>query len=108
MDGEISIRISFKLPNKNIFFSFIQYPRNLNSDSIQEVKSAYLETAGREYNIIAVDWEESASDMFYFNAAYATKIVGKYVGHVINHMSAKHDVNLKDVHIIAHSLGAHV
>ncbi|KAL7036298.1 hypothetical protein ACKWTF_008770 [Chironomus riparius] len=81
---------------------------NRNSDSVQEVKSAYLETAGKDYNVIAVDWEESARDILYFNAAYATKTVGKYVANVINHMSAKHGVNLKDVHIIGHSLGAHV
>lgn len=55
-----------------------------------------------------MDWEESARDILYFNAAYATKTVGKYVANVINHMSAKHGVNLKDVHIIGHSLGAHV
>jgi len=107
MDGEISISISLIFPLK-IICSLISYPRSINSDSVAEVRSAYLEKTGKDYNVIAVDWEEAASDILYFTSAYATKSIGEYVAHVINHMHVKHGANLTDIHIIGHSLGAHV
>ncbi|XP_070500867.1 pancreatic triacylglycerol lipase-like [Chironomus tepperi] len=81
---------------------------NIKCDFVQDIKDAYLKIAGYDYNIIVVDWKESASDNVYIDSVYATKTIGEFVGHVINHMHAEHDVDLSDVHIIGYSLGAHV
>lgn len=70
------------------------------------IKDAYLNEPV-DYNIIGVDWRDIAGDNNYLNSASATKSVGENVAHVINHMVVNHNADLKDIHIIGHSLGAH-
>lgn len=82
------------------------YTRSLNNDIIQMIKDAYLNEPV-DYNIIGVDWRDIAGDNNYLNSASATKSVGENVAHVINHMVVNHNADLKDIHIIGHSLGAH-
>jgi hypothetical protein len=48
-----------------------------------------------------------AGDNNYLRSAGSTRDVGRNIAQVINHMVTKHDANLKDFHIIGHSLGAH-
>lgn len=48
-----------------------------------------------------------AGDNNYLRSAASTRNVGRNVAMVIEHMVTKHNVNLEDIHIIGHSLGAH-
>lgn len=89
------------IANQNFFTT-----RSLSSDAIQTIKNAYLEEE-EDYNLIGVDWNEMASDNNYLRSAGSTRDVGRNIAQVINHMVSKHDANLKDFHIIGHSLGAH-
>lgn len=58
--------------------------------------------------MIVTDWEDAASDIMYFGAAYSTKIIGQYVAHLVYHMYISYGIKLSDIHIIGYSLGAHV
>lgn len=49
-----------------------------------------------------------ADDKNYLRAAASTKNVGRNVAMVIDHMVTEHNANLDDIHIVGHSLGAHV
>lgn len=60
-----------------------------------------------DYNLIGVDWSEMAGDNNYLRSAGSTRDVGRNIALVINQMVTKHDADLKDFHIIGHSLGAH-
>ena len=73
---------------------------------MNNIRDAYF-NAGRDYNIIAVDWKDAASDALYLGSVGAIKVIGKFLAHVVNHMVAVHGANAANIHIIGHSLGAH-
>lgn len=56
----------------------------------------------------AVDWGEMADDNNYLRSAASTQNVGRNVAMVIDHMVTKRKARLEDIHIIGHSLGAHI
>ncbi|RZC35443.1 inactive pancreatic lipase-related protein 1-like, partial [Asbolus verrucosus] len=57
-------------------------------------------------NVIVVDWARLAG-LIYFNAVNHTLPVGNYVGQFLQFLE-NNSVDLKTVHIIGHSLGAHI
>ena len=60
-------------------------------------------------NIIGVDWEALYLFTDYEHSARTSIRVGKYVGKMFSEMLFKKlGVNPNDVHVIGHSLGAHV
>lgn len=65
---------------------------------------AYLQQG---YNVIAVDWEESAYDG-YFTAIDAISGIAQFLGNYIIQLSSTKSFSLSNVHIIGHSLGAHI
>ncbi|XP_070500866.1 inactive pancreatic lipase-related protein 1 [Chironomus tepperi] len=92
--------------SKQTKFIIHGWKNNLNNDIIQVIKDAYLKEE-LNYNIIGVDWSEIAADNNYLRSASATKDVGRNVAYVINHMVVYNGAELKNFHIIGHSLGAH-
>lgn len=72
---------------------------------INEIVQAYISKGN--VNVIAVDWDTLASK-FYISAIRRTKYVGKLLAKLIDYLVANQKCNLKRIHIIGHSLGAHV
>lgn len=60
------------------------------------------------YNVITVDWSESASWKAYPLPAYMTWQVGGIVARLIDSLVKKYLVSLDNIHVIGHSLGSHV
>lgn len=73
----------------------------------QELVQAYLRTS--DYNIITVDWSNLGSkDKLYPNARGKISIVATKVAKVINSLVLRNGIKLPNLHIIGHSLGAHI
>ncbi|XP_054157498.1 pancreatic lipase-related protein 2-like [Oppia nitens] len=62
---------------------------------------------GYNFNVIIYDWKIPASDDNYFNSAFNTQIVGSMLAYFIRTLNTM-GVNLQNIHLIGHSLGAHV
>lgn len=67
--------------------------------------AAYLKEG--EYNIIGVDWSKLCSQD-YLSAIKGAYVAAQQVSDLINWLSASRNVKLANIHIIGHSLGAHV
>lgn len=70
--------------------------------------AAYLVRGKHNVNFIAVNWYAGSLTNNYAVARRRVNVVGPYVGRLINLLTDKMDMNLPDVHIVGHSLGAHV
>ena len=83
----------------------------------KNVKNAYLETKSKhDYNVIVLDWKALAlpvPESFFRGTSYPgavknVKIVADGLAAFIVWLEKDFDVNLDQVHLIGHSLGAHV
>lgn len=61
-----------------------------------------------DYNIILVDYETAAFEAFYSQSVANARVVGAHLAEFILFLTTLHGVDIKDVHLIGHSLGAHV
>lgn len=71
----------------------------------QGVREALLEND--DYNIIAVDWSRARS-VTYAASVLAVEGAGRKVAKLIDFLVNNHGLQLKDLEIVGHSLGAHV
>uniref|UniRef100_A0A1L8EHW9 Putative phospholipase a1-like protein n=1 Tax=Haematobia irritans TaxID=7368 RepID=A0A1L8EHW9_HAEIR len=69
------------------------------------IRKAFLSHGN--HNIITVDWNRGRS-VDYASSVLAISGVGKKVANLIDFLITKHGLQLRDVEIIGHSLGAHV
>ena len=60
-----------------------------------------------DYNVIGVDWSEGAKQ-FYPKAVANTRVVGAVIANLVRTLVNKAGLKLEDLHVIGHSLGAHV
>lgn len=60
-----------------------------------------------DYNVFRVDWG-GGSQTVYSQALANTRVVGLEIARLVNWFADKFQVNTRDVHIIGHSLGAHI
>lgn len=77
-----------------------------DKNSVVAIKDEYLK--GKNYNVISVDWSDTADFLFYPSVAPQTKAVGNIVGKFLDALSERYQVTGSQVHLIGHSLGAHV
>ncbi|XP_074038497.1 endothelial lipase isoform X2 [Leptinotarsa decemlineata] len=93
--------INLSNPVKIIIHGFL-------SSSAEEIfvvnKNAYLETG--DYNIFAMDWSVLCQ-FEYLSAVRGARIAGHYLGKFLNWL-VQMGVPLKSIHLIGHSMGAHV
>lgn len=68
---------------------------------------AYMES-GENVNVITVNWEIVAGKVDYRASATDTHNVGKEVATLILFLNENNLLNIQDLHLIGHSLGAHV
>ncbi|CAG2172816.1 unnamed protein product, partial [Oppiella nova] len=83
------------------------YPGNPTGvNYMEQMKNVILNNSCA--NVVAIDWSKPAKAVDYFQSAANTKIVGQMIGCVINRLSANLGVDPQDIHLIGHSLGAHI
>ena len=71
----------------------------------KEIRDAWLSLG--DYNIIVVDWARARS-VEYASSVLAVPTVGKKVAGMIDYLATNHGMSLDSLHVIGHSLGAHV
>ncbi|KAG8232976.1 hypothetical protein J437_LFUL012623 [Ladona fulva] len=74
--------------------------------AVQSIKDKYVEV--EDCNVIGVDWSKLAGTVNYNLAKRRTKVVGSYTAKLIDFLVNEGKMKLADVHLIGHSLGAHV
>ncbi|CAH2108218.1 unnamed protein product [Euphydryas editha] len=64
----------------------------------------------REYdlNVIIVDWSELSKNIIYPFAAFSTRYVGKRIAKLLNSIKKTFIISGRNIHLIGHSLGAHI
>jgi len=89
-------------PTRFVIHGWTQsYLNSMNSD----IRKAFLSKG--DYNVIVVDWARARS-VDYATSVMAVAATGKKVAKMINFLKDNHGLNLNDVYVIGHSLGAHV
>ncbi|KAL1517858.1 hypothetical protein ABEB36_001566 [Hypothenemus hampei] len=88
-------------PTKIIIHGFMS---SIKNNVFQLMKNAYLDTGN--YNVIGMDWS-FLCQIEYTSAMRGVKIAGQHLTDFINWLTLN-GVKTEDVHIIGHSLGAHV
>ena len=61
-----------------------------------------------DVNVVIVDWEKGADRKDYSQAAANTRVVGALTANVIRKMKGYAKARYRDIHLIGHSLGAHI
>uniref|UniRef100_A0A2S2QF13 Lipase member H-B n=1 Tax=Sipha flava TaxID=143950 RepID=A0A2S2QF13_9HEMI len=77
-----------------------------NSTGVFVIKTAYVDTGG--YNIITVDWSSIGNDIIYSIPARSTASVGAKIAEFLDNVVKVTNLRASDIHLIGHSLGAHV
>ncbi|XP_023952549.2 lipase member H-like [Bicyclus anynana] len=77
-----------------------------NSNATQLIKNAYLNM--QDVNVVVVDWQKDAAHENYLESASLTMIVAEKVKDMVLSLAFRYQVASRDVHLIGHSLGAHV
>ncbi|KAK9712526.1 Lipase [Popillia japonica] len=89
------------IPTKIIIHGYLS---NINEQVFTLPKDAYL--AQDNYNIIGMDWS-ALCEFEYFSARKGAQTAGKSLFYFLQFL-ARQDVSYDDIHLIGHSLGAHV
>ncbi|XP_037818905.1 pancreatic triacylglycerol lipase-like [Lucilia sericata] len=74
-------------------------------NSIRPLRNAYM-AQGKE-NVFLVDWE-NAANLDYPSSRLAVGKVAIFLGKLLENYLNKHEIPLSEVHLIGHSLGAHI
>lgn len=67
---------------------------------------AYVDIGG--FNVVSVDWSSIAEDPMYPVPAYLTRAVGSALAAFLDRLVDTARIKPSDIHLIGHSLGAHV
>ncbi|XP_017470989.1 PREDICTED: inactive pancreatic lipase-related protein 1-like [Rhagoletis zephyria] len=76
------------------------------SNSIQAIRNAYTERGN--VNVFAINWSDQADNIYYLEPARYTVQVGRAVAQLIDLLVEEKDADPKSIHLIGHSLGAHI
>lgn len=69
---------------------------------------AYFKKGSHNVNLIAVNWRDGADTVDYAGARHRVNRVGSYVAQFIDFLVDRGKLNLKELVLVGHSLGAHV
>ncbi|CAG9761757.1 unnamed protein product [Ceutorhynchus assimilis] len=88
-------------PTKIVTHGFMS---GIKNDVFTSIRDSYLDSG--YYNVIGMDWS-ALCQTEYVSAMRGAKIAGQHLGDFINWLSLN-QVQLEMIHLIGHSLGAHV
>ncbi|XP_062122594.1 phospholipase A1 VesT1.02-like [Drosophila sulfurigaster albostrigata] len=81
------------------------WTQSYTSSMNKEIRAAWLSHG--DYNVIIVDWARARS-VDYASSVVAVPTVGKKVAALVNYLKSDHGLDLNNLYVIGHSLGAHV
>ena len=61
-----------------------------------------------DFNIILVDWRSGAREIVYTQSVANIRVIGAQTARLLSRLQLDCGIELSDVHIIGHSLGAHL
>lgn len=61
-----------------------------------------------DYNVICVDWRQYSTDLSYAGAKLRAKHIAKDIACVLKKITYNMTVGVHDLHLIGHSMGAHI
>lgn len=93
-------------PDKWTIFLVHGWRANERDGGISWIRESYFENA-LDVNVITADWEDLASNLYYFESARRTNDVGRTIAELIDYMVSNMSLSLERTHIVGHSLGAH-
>ncbi|KAJ0175583.1 hypothetical protein K1T71_008742 [Dendrolimus kikuchii] len=96
----------FMLSNKCVKIITHGWRSTADQPVVELIKNAYLET--KNCNVITVDWSSIADSIIYSWVANDVKTVGKKLGLFLDRLYDCYKVTGDKIHLIGHSLGAHV
>jgi len=76
------------------------------SNSIQSIRGAYAQRG--KVNVFAINWRDQADNIYYLKPARYTVQVGRAVAKLIDLLVEEKNANSNRIHLIGHSLGAHI
>ncbi|XP_058119574.1 phospholipase A1 VesT1.02-like [Anopheles ziemanni] len=79
---------------------------NKNSPFVEQLRHAYIRRW--DYNVIVVDWSSCAKLWNYIRAVKCVPVVGKSLAFLLDELHRRRELQLENVYIVGHSLGAHV
>ena len=72
------------------------------------MKDIFLRSKPGHYNVFGVNWSNGSQTTFYNSAVANTRVVGALVGFFVERLLNITKAPPENVHLIGHSLGAHV
>lgn len=72
------------------------------------VFAAFLVFGRHNVNYIFVNWLDSSTPNNYRTARRRVNVIGPYVARLLNLLVQRFHVRHSDIHIVGHSLGAHI
>ncbi|KAG5898204.1 hypothetical protein JTB14_005584 [Gonioctena quinquepunctata] len=76
------------------------------SDMCRITKESYLNNT--DFNVIVMDWSPISENTFYPIPMRATYEIANYYAELLNYLIDEIGINPQDIHLIGHSLGAHI
>ncbi|KAF6211246.1 hypothetical protein GE061_014363 [Apolygus lucorum] len=90
-------------PTKVLIHGYINYHGSFFNS---EVRRGY-ESRDQEYNIVVIDWSSMSYEPYFLTRFRLISIVQSTVA-LLRRLQKNYGVKMKDIHIIGHSLGAHI
>eukprot|EP00057_Strongylocentrotus_purpuratus_P033299 XP_790909.2 PREDICTED: pancreatic lipase-related protein 2 [Strongylocentrotus purpuratus] len=78
---------------------------SMTGDSWIDMKNTLIDTY--DVNVVMVDWSKGA-DKWYYKSRANTRVVGREIAKLIEDLNAATGAGFGSMHIIGHSLGAHI
>ncbi|XP_046396636.1 lipase member H-like [Ischnura elegans] len=104
-DAEMLRRSSFDRLKPTVFVTH-GFQSTAKSPCVNDIKDMYM--GFHEVNLIAVDWSRITLSINYYAVKNQTISVGGFVAEFVHFLQVWGGVDLGSIHLIGHSLGAHV
>ncbi|EFN63482.1 Lipase member H-A [Camponotus floridanus] len=102
-----SVNNSFWNPERPTSFYVHGWRGNISSGSPSTlIRDAYLSTD--DCNVILVDWQKAASNLWYWKVARSVPFVAKHVTKMINFLEKEAGLDTSRLRLVGHSLGGHI
>lgn len=92
-------------PRNEVKFIIHGWMESANRTYMRAIENAYIQRGN--YNIIGVDWQRPALNEYSISARN-TKTVGRELANFIMKLNREAGIPLSQIHIVGHSLGAHL